>query len=718
MSIGGGRAGTGYIELRPELTKSFQKDMERLFQNAMKSLRVTVDASKINVSGKIDTTRLAKQIKDQVEGVKVRSPKFDNREIDAEAARVGKRMSDGVDRHRSQIGSKLVTGGAMLGGGLIAGGLLAKDAFQAYGEQADQVSKAQRVFGDNFKYIEAQAANAAKSMGMSKTEAIGSAGTFGALFSGMQIGAKESAYMSLALNQLAGDLGSFYGVATDDALVALRSGLVGESEPLRRFGVNLNEATIKAEAFRLGLTKADVDQVKLTKSQIDLSQARYDGTQILKKYGANSGEYIRAQNKIAKAEQDVEKAMAGSKVELTAAQKAQASYSLILQQSSVAHGDFALTADGPVNRAKTLAASIEDLKAQFGEAVSPVFEAGLKTALAATDSIRVWWTENGAGVKQWITDTFGVDPAASFREGLHKITQWFTDHGLTMQNFKTGLGEVKTGWDQLTGATENNGSVLGTWHENFINNVNDFREGLTGGKEPMDALADGWNRITTAVSEFFSNVGEVLTGFKNDVLDPLWGTYQNIMGAAGGLLGIGDNREDMGWREKLFGFDSGGVVPGKRGAGRLVYAHGGETILPTHKESTQAAIARLQGQVDYDRRYGAGMSLGSGSFDALGYGLEGGVRRGSEAERRYQAEMADREMELSKLRAREADEWRAAFAFAAPRANLQSGRAMASVGAGPSMVETSLYLDSTLIGKAVTPVVSAGMRDTARARRS
>jgi len=34
----------------------------------------------------------------------------------------------------------------------------------------------------------------------------------------------------------------------------------------------------------------------------------------------------------------------------------------------------------------------------------------------------------------------------------------------------------------------------------------------------------------------------------------------------------------------ILGFDDGGVVPGPTGAPRLVLAHAGETILPTHKD--------------------------------------------------------------------------------------------------------------------------------------
>ena len=39
----------------------------------------------------------------------------------------------------------------------------------------------------------------------------------------------------------------------------------------------------------------------------------------------------------------------------------------------------------------------------------------------------------------------------------------------------------------------------------------------------------------------------------------------------------------------LLGFDSGGIVPGPMGSPQLAVVHGGETILPTHKQSMNSA---------------------------------------------------------------------------------------------------------------------------------
>jgi hypothetical protein len=77
----------------------------------------------------------------------------------------------------------------------------------------------------------------------------------------------------------------------------------------------------------------------------------------------------------------------------------------------------------------------------------------------------------------------------------------------------------------------------------------------------------------------FSFVAELQKQFVlNPLMDALFGQRSSTGNRAGGLIGtIG------GFIANLFKADDGGIVPGPIGAPRLVMAHGGETILPTHK---------------------------------------------------------------------------------------------------------------------------------------
>jgi hypothetical protein len=63
-----------------------------------------------------------------------------------------------------------------------------------------------------------------------------------------------------------------------------------------------------------------------------------------------------------------------------------------------------------------------------------------------------------------------------------------------------------------------------------------------------------------------------------DLMDAITIGKDTLSDAVGGAIG-----------RFIPGFDMGGVVPGPVGAPRLALVHGGETILPTHKEQAPAA---------------------------------------------------------------------------------------------------------------------------------
>jgi hypothetical protein len=191
-------------------------------------------------------------------------------------------------------------------------------AVTAASDLNEEVSKSQVIFGQASDDIRAFAQNAVESMGLSEVAAMTATGTFGNLFKTMGMGQQEAANMSKAMTQLAADLGSFHNTTTEDAIGAIGAALRGESEPIRRYGVLLDDATLKAEA---------------------LSQGLYDGV------GA-----------------------------LSPATKALAAYSVILKQTGDAQGDFARTSDGLAGQKKILQAQFDDLTVAVGQAFLPVIK--------------------------------------------------------------------------------------------------------------------------------------------------------------------------------------------------------------------------------------------------------------------------------------------------------------------------------------------------------
>jgi hypothetical protein len=216
-----------------------------------------------------------------------------------------------------------IAGIATKSAGLAAGAFAAigvakfgKDIINAASDMNESVSKTRVVFGASSKAVESFAKTAATNLGQSRQQALEAASTFGNLFTAMKIGQKPAATMSTRIVTLASDLASFNNVKPEDALEALRAGLVGETEPLRKFGVNLNDAALREEALRLGLVKSTKDV-------------------------------------------------------LPPAAKAQAAYSLILDQTKTAQGDFARTSDGLANKQRILSAKWKDAQATLGKALLP-----------------------------------------------------------------------------------------------------------------------------------------------------------------------------------------------------------------------------------------------------------------------------------------------------------------------------------------------------------
>lgn len=209
---------------------------------------------------------------------------------------------------------------AKIGGiAAIAAGVIGKQLVNAGSDLEESMSKVNVVFGQSSEAVIKFADDAAKNLGISKQAALEATGTYGNLFQAFGIGQAPAQEMSTTLVQLAADLASFNNASIDDVLLALRSGLSGETEPLKRFGIALNDVRLKEEAMSQGLIK------------------NATGT-------------------------------------LPIAAKAQAAYALIMKDSALAQGDFSRTSDGVANMTRILQASFADVRAELGTALLPVFK--------------------------------------------------------------------------------------------------------------------------------------------------------------------------------------------------------------------------------------------------------------------------------------------------------------------------------------------------------
>jgi phage-related protein len=278
-----------------------------------------------------------------------------------------------VQSGMSRIGSTMTKAGVAASVGLtvpiLAG---AYKATQAASDLAESASKVGVVFEGQAPKIRKFAESAATDLGMSEQKALEATGTFGNLFRALDIGTKPAADMSTSLVTLAADLASFNNANPEDVLLALRSGLLGEAEPLRQFGVSLSAARIEAEALASGLVKPTAEAGKVAEAALKVKVANAAAAAALKEHGKGSLEYQKAAMAATKAEEAYSTATKGSVPELTAAQKAQAAYAIIQKDTALAQGDFARTSDGLANQQRILTAQFQDASATMGNLLLPV----------------------------------------------------------------------------------------------------------------------------------------------------------------------------------------------------------------------------------------------------------------------------------------------------------------------------------------------------------
>lgn len=207
--------------------------------------------------------------------------------------------------------------GEIIGTGIRAGISYGLDSVQLASDLSETKQAITQVFGDASQDIIAFAATANQKLGQTQQSALLGAQTFGVFARSAGLTGKPLTQFSTDLVNLSGDLASFYNADPSEVIQALGAGLRGESEPLRRFGVLLDDATLKAQALTLGI---------------------YDGN--------------------------------GS---LTQQQRILAAQAEIFAQTGIAQGDFARTSDGLANQQRILQASLEDTQVKLGEALLPAF---------------------------------------------------------------------------------------------------------------------------------------------------------------------------------------------------------------------------------------------------------------------------------------------------------------------------------------------------------
>lgn len=254
------------------------------------------------------------------------------------------RTLNGVQRELKQVetqagdtdrkvggGFKSMAGAAALAGGAFA---IATTAINAIGRAAassfelmktsvtdasnigESLSKVNVIFGKSSSEIVSWAETSNTAFGQSKTQAMDAATQFATFGKSAGLMGKNLTGFSRELVELSADLASFNNSTPEEAIEAIGSALRGEAEPMRRFGVLLDDATLRNQALKMGL-------IATTKEALDPQQ------------------------------------------------KVLAAHAVIMAQTKDAQGDFERTSSGMANQTRIASANIKDLSTKFGQLLLP-----------------------------------------------------------------------------------------------------------------------------------------------------------------------------------------------------------------------------------------------------------------------------------------------------------------------------------------------------------
>ena len=213
-------------------------------------------------------------------------------------------------------------------------------------------------FGEMSYKMEEFAENSITQFGISKLSAKQTGSTFMAMASGMGIAKDSASDMAIAMTGLSADMASFYNVKQDVASTALKSVFTGETETLKQFGIVMTEANLQAFAMSQGISK--------------------------------------------------------SVSEMSQAEKVQLRYNYVMEQTSLAQGDFAKTSGGWANQTRIMSEQFKELGGTIGTLLMNVLLPAVRTINTALSSLISW---AGQAVKA-ISEVFGIEMQASTAAGI------------------------------------------------------------------------------------------------------------------------------------------------------------------------------------------------------------------------------------------------------------------------------------------------------------
>lgn len=233
------------------------------------------------------------------------------------------------------IGSTMSRIGKLIAGAFAIGAIVnfGKECLELGSNLSEVQNVVDVTFGSMANEVNEFAKNALTSFGLSETSAKKYTSTMGAMLKSSGFATDKALEMSKAITALSADMASFYNLDTDEAFEKIRSGISGETEPLKQLGINMSVANLEAYALSQGITK--------------------------------------------------------SWSSMTQAEQTLLRYNYLLSVTADAQGDFARTSDSWANQTRILSEQFNALKAEIGQGLIAAFTPIVKVLNLVVNKLRV-----------------------------------------------------------------------------------------------------------------------------------------------------------------------------------------------------------------------------------------------------------------------------------------------------------------------------------------
>lgn len=252
--------------------------------------------------------------------------------------------------------------------GLVMIARKALDTIKTGIDYASDLAEVQNVvdvtFGSATEAINSWSKECLAAYGMNEVSAKRYAGTIGAMLKSSGLAGDAIIDMSKDMVGLAGDMASFYNLDLETAFEKIRSGISGETEPLKQLGINMSVANLEAYALSQGI------------------KTSYN--------------------------------------EMSQAEQVMLRYNYLMSTTADAQGDFARTQDSYANQTRLLSESWLEFTGVMAEQLLPV----LTTIVSWLNNIVAFLTENAdmvSAVLVGLATTVGILAVAWV---VHAAAQW------------------------------------------------------------------------------------------------------------------------------------------------------------------------------------------------------------------------------------------------------------------------------------------------------